>query len=31
VLEHDYALLVVDRANTDDEKLRALLARRQPE
>jgi len=31
VLEHDYALLVVDRANTDDGKLRALLGRRQPE
>lgn len=30
-LEHDYALLVVDPANTDDAKLRALLAPRQPE
>lgn len=30
-LEHDYALLVVDPANTDDAKLRALLGHRQPE
>lgn len=30
-LEHDYALLVVDPANTDDDKLRALLRAPQPE
>ena len=30
-LEHDYALLVVDPASTDDDKLRALLATPQPE
>ena len=30
-LEHDYALIVVDPANTDDNKLKALLAPRQPQ
>jgi hypothetical protein len=30
-VEHDYALLVVDPANTDDDKLRALLRAPQPE
>lgn len=30
-LAHDFALLVVDPANTDDDKLRSLLSNRQPE
>ncbi len=30
-LDHDYALLVVDPAHTEDDKLRALLAAPQPE